>query len=57
MISKEFDCVEMKHRTAENVQKSLAGKPHKDQIAFWRKQQDLMLARRLTIQKSVKKAS
>jgi hypothetical protein len=57
MTNKEFDCVEMKHRAAKNVQGELAGKSIKDKIAFWKKRQHSMLARQTSILNAIKKAS
>ena len=32
---KTFDCVEMKHRGAEEVQKTLAGMTLEEELAYW----------------------
>lgn len=32
---KIFDCVEMKHRGAEEVQKTLAGMTLEEELAYW----------------------
>ena len=50
---KTFDCVEMKHRGAEEVQKTLAGMTPEEELAYWqsgtkdlrRRQEELRLLR------------
>ena len=37
MKNKTFDCVQMKRRGAEKVQKQLEGKSLKQQLDFWKK--------------------
>lgn len=36
-MNKEFDCVEMKRRGAEKLQKKLAGLTVEDELKFWKK--------------------
>ncbi len=36
MKAKTFDCVEMMHRGAEEVQKKIRSKTKKEETAFWR---------------------
>ena len=40
MTSKTFDCVEMKRRGAESVQKKLEGKSPAQKLEYWRKGTD-----------------
>ena len=40
MKTKTFDCVEMKRRGAERVQKELAGLTPQQQLEYWRQQTD-----------------
>jgi len=40
MASKPFDCVEMKRRGAELVQKKLEGKSPAQKLEYWRKGTD-----------------
>jgi len=37
MRTKAFDCVEMKRRGAEKVQKQLEGKTFEEKLAYWKK--------------------
>lgn len=37
MKTKTFDCVEMKRRGAEKVQKQLEGKTFEEKLAYWKK--------------------
>ena len=37
MKNKRFDCVEMKHKGAERVNKAIAGLSTEQQIAYWRR--------------------
>jgi len=40
MTNKSFDCVEMKRRGAEEVQRQIAGLTREQELEFWRKQTD-----------------
>ena len=40
MKTKAFDCVEMKHRGAESVQKQLEKKSFSQKLEYWRKGTD-----------------
>jgi hypothetical protein len=40
MKTKTFDCVEMKRRGAELVQKKLEGKAHAQKLDYWKKGTD-----------------
>ena len=40
MKTKTFDCVEMKRRGAELVQKQLEGKSRAQQLEYWQKRTD-----------------
>jgi hypothetical protein len=40
MTTKTFDCVEMKRRGAEAVQKRTAGMTPKQEIEYWRKRSE-----------------
>jgi len=39
-MTKSFDCMEMKHRGAEVLQKRLAGMTLEQEIEFWRKRSE-----------------
>ena len=45
METKTFDCVEMKHRGAEAIQKQLAGKTPEEALAFWKRRTEALRAR------------
>lgn len=45
MKAKKFDCVEMMHRGAEEVQKKTRSKSKKDEIAFWRERSQKLTQR------------
>ena len=36
-MSKEFDCVEMKHKAAEKVKEKIVGLSIKEELTFWKK--------------------
>ena len=42
---KPFDCVEMKRRGAEHVQRQIAGMTPEEELEFWRKQTDKLRER------------
>ena len=45
MKAKRFDCVEMMHRGAEEVQKKIRGMTKKEEIAFWRERSRKLIRR------------
>ena len=45
MKVKKFDCVEMMHRGAEEVQKKIRGMTKKEEIAFWRERSRTLIQR------------
>ena len=45
MKTKTFDCVEMKHRGAEAIQKQLTGKTPEEALAFWKRHTEALKAR------------
>jgi hypothetical protein len=45
MTDKPFDCVEMKRRGAEEVQRQIAGLTREEELEFWRKQTDKLRER------------
>lgn len=44
-MSKEFDCVEMKHKAAETTKKKIAGFSTKEELTFWKNQTELLRKR------------
>ena len=36
-MKKKFDCVEMKHRSAEKIQSKISGLSTKKELEFWQK--------------------
>jgi len=50
--TKAFDCVQMKRRGAMEIQKKLVGKTREEQIEYWRKRTEELLARQETLQKA-----
>ena len=44
-MSKEFDCVEMKHKAAEKVKAKIAGLSTKEELAFWKNQTESLRKR------------
>ena len=45
MTDKPFDCVEMKRRGAEEVQRQITGLTREQELEFWRKQTDKLRER------------
>lgn len=45
MMDKPFDCVEMKRRGAEDVQRRIAGMTREEELKFWRQQTDKLRER------------
>jgi len=37
-MNKDFDCVEMKHKAAEKIQKKIVGLSTEDELKFWKEQ-------------------
>jgi len=52
MKKKTFDCVDMKHRGAMEIERKLAGKTRDEQIEFWRKRTEELRARQETFRKT-----
>jgi hypothetical protein len=50
MKAKKFDCVEMMHRGAEEVQNKVRGMTKEEQIVFWRERSRKLTRRRTTSQ-------
>ena len=42
MTTKKFDCVDMKRRGAERVQRELAGMSLEEELEYWRKRTDAL---------------
>ncbi len=52
MKNKEFDCVEMKHRAAENISNRLKDFTPKERLSYWNKRYQRMktkIAKRISI--------
>lgn len=49
MTDKPFDCVEMKRRGAEEVQRQIAGMTREQELEFWHKQTDKLRERQARI--------
>jgi hypothetical protein len=49
MTAKTFDCVEMKRRGAELVQKQLAGMTRQQQLAYWEGRTKLLLQQQAAV--------
>jgi len=43
-MTKDFDCVEMKHKGAEKVQARLAGMTREEQLRYWEERTRALLA-------------
>ena len=51
MRTKEFDCVQLQHQGAREIQKKLAGKTREEQLEYWRKRTDQLLRRQEILRK------
>jgi hypothetical protein len=54
MKKREFDCVEMMHRSAEIVQAKMAGMTREEQAAFLQEQTDLLRRRQAELREQRK---
>jgi hypothetical protein len=45
-MKKTFDCVEMKHQAQERIRRELAGATREQELAYWRRIEEELLARR-----------
>jgi len=50
MKVKKFDCIQMMHRGAEEVQKKIRGMTKKEEIAFWRERSRTLIRRQSKIE-------
>lgn len=51
-MSKKFDCVEMKHKAAERIQKEIEGMSLEEELNYWQKKTDALRQ----LQKRVKRS-
>ena len=51
MKTKTFDCVAMKHRGAQRINKKIAGMTLEQQLDFWRERTQVLQERKLDILK------
>ena len=50
--NKEFDCVEMKHKTAFKIQELLSGKSIEERLIFWQREYERMTAGSLEVKEN-----
>jgi len=51
MKTKNFDCVDMKHRGAEKVREKIEGMTREQELAFWRESSKALKQHQKTIKK------
>ncbi len=57
MKTKTFDCVAMKHRGAQRINKKIAGMTLEQQLDFWRERTQVLRERQLaTLKKHLRKS-
>ncbi len=53
-MSKEFDCVETKHKAAEKIKKKIAGFSTKEELTFWKNQPESLRRRQRELSRKQK---